>query len=120
MTRGGAEPAGGARAARLRIPAGKALSYARVDPTVPASRPPRRFGNWENRVEVEAMESAPEQVNQGFDIMEALSWRTGGRGCGIGIMNIMRTNVTERTRMLTDDGAESLLTWHDRSRDADP
>ncbi len=60
-----------------------------------------RFRDWENRVEVETMESTLEQVNQGFGIMKLFLGALAGISLlvgGIGIMNIMLANVTERTR----------------------
>ncbi len=60
-----------------------------------------RFRDWENRVEVETNESVLEQVGQAFDVLKLFLGALAGISMlvgGVGIMNIMLANVTERTR----------------------
>jgi putative ABC transport system permease protein len=60
-----------------------------------------RYRDWERRIEVETMEATLQQVTQAFDIMKLFLGALAGISLlvgGIGIMNIMLANVTERTR----------------------
>ena len=60
-----------------------------------------RYQRWEDKFEIKAMEAQLEQVTQGFGIMKLFLGTLAGISLlvgGIGIMNIMLANVTERTR----------------------
>jgi putative ABC transport system permease protein len=60
-----------------------------------------RYRDWESKVEIIAMERQLAQVSQGFGIMKLFLGTLAGISLlvgGIGIMNIMLANVTERTR----------------------
>ncbi|MBL0170526.1 MAG: ABC transporter permease [Gemmatimonadaceae bacterium] len=60
-----------------------------------------RYRNWDDKVEIKAMEQQLEQVTQGFGVMKLFLGTLAGISLlvgGIGIMNIMLANVTERTR----------------------
>jgi putative ABC transport system permease protein len=61
----------------------------------------RRFTAWEDRVELVVSEERLQEVNRGFTILKLFLGTLAGISMlvgGIGIMNIMLANVTERTR----------------------
>ncbi len=60
-----------------------------------------RYRDWSSKVEIIASEKQLEQVSQGFGVMKLFLGTLAGISLlvgGIGIMNIMLANVTERTR----------------------
>ncbi|MEP6778315.1 MAG: FtsX-like permease family protein, partial [Gemmatimonadaceae bacterium] len=60
-----------------------------------------RYRDWQHSVEIATREQQLDQISQGFSIMKLFLGALAGISLlvgGIGIMNIMLANVTERTR----------------------